>query len=214
MSSNIYTFDIDGTLFDTKPGIISALNEVLQIYGKAPILCDENKYIGPPINFSLLNFFSFSEHDADVAAGLYRKIYVEKYICYSELYPCIYNLIKELKNKNNKIYIASMKTKIQVDRLLEIYGLENFFDGIYCGKDDGSLNKKDMLSMIRSMNDTIDKFVMIGDHESDYLAAKKNGFVFISADYGYGDIADKPDCFHVTNSAELFSLLHEQNISI
>ena len=43
-------FDVDGTLFDTREGIIQALNYVLKVYGRAPIeKSDESKYIGPPV---------------------------------------------------------------------------------------------------------------------------------------------------------------------
>ena len=50
-------FDVDGTLFDTRDGIIQALNYVLRIHGRSEIkIEDDAKYIGPPIKKSLMEF--------------------------------------------------------------------------------------------------------------------------------------------------------------
>ena len=51
-------FDVDGTICDTKNGIIKALNYVLNMYGKSFISHDnEDLYIGPSIKESLMKLW-------------------------------------------------------------------------------------------------------------------------------------------------------------
>ena len=74
-------FDIDGTIFDTKQGIIACLNDVLLSNGDEPIISEEeNRYIGPSIKDSLMRFNGYSEKLAIASTKLYRERYVDYFI--------------------------------------------------------------------------------------------------------------------------------------
>ena len=80
MKNCCIVFDVDGTLFDTKNGIIKTLNYVLKEFGKDAIdPQDEDKYIGPPIKKSLMKYQCMEDMEADEATILYRRNYVECY---------------------------------------------------------------------------------------------------------------------------------------
>ena len=91
-------FDVDGTLFDTREGIIQALNYVLKVYGRAPIeKSDESKYIGPPVKKALIEYQGMDEVEAEEATDLYRRCYVEIFIGESALYDGTLETLATLK---------------------------------------------------------------------------------------------------------------------
>lgn len=181
-------FDIDGTIFDTKDGIINCLNDVLMSYGKPQISTEEqDKYIGPAIKDSLIKFNDFDEALAIEATAQYREKYVQKYVKDSKPYPGLENLLHDLKNKEVKRCIATMKTRNQVDQLLKIFEMTEMFDTIETARYEGGYTKFDMLESIKSKYYGSD-FVFVGDTNGDYEASIKAGILFVYASYGYGNI--------------------------
>ncbi len=204
-------FDIDGTLFDTKNGIIAALNEIINIFHGDSITDKlQNQYIGPPIYNSLMKYQKFDETLALKATELYRKIYVDKYIVTSTPYPSLNEVLTELKNHGYSLAIATMKTQEQVDTLLEIFGLSQAFDSIHCASHDGNLHKSDMLTAIKQEINA-EQYFMVGDTIGDYLAAVSvDGYEFIYAEYGYGHITGNMTIKYRISS--LHSLLELRNL--
>ena len=59
---DILLFDLDGTLFNTKPGIVNCVQYALADYG----IFEDNpdnleKFIGPPLHQSFQMFYGFDE---------------------------------------------------------------------------------------------------------------------------------------------------------
>lgn len=206
---SIFVFDLDGTLADTKPGIIKALNYVLHVNGQPEIETgDEDKFIGPPIKESLKKYYNFSEEKAQSAAELYRNIYVREYICESKLYDGLKTMLNYLRESNAVIGIATMKTQSQTDAFLKLFDMEYYFDVIKTANTSGNITKSNMLEDIwESYHEECDCFYMIGDTIGDYMAAEKAGFIFISADYGYGDMTNIR-CIHISKILELTRVLN------
>ena len=181
-------FDIDGTLFDTKQGIIACLNDVLRSNGdKAINSDDENKYIGPSIKESLIRINGYSEAKATSATKRYREIYVNRFISLSVPYEGLAELLKTLNNNGSHISIATMKTYKQVERLFELFNIKSFFTCIETAKEEGGYTKADMLNSIKTKYPE-DELVFVGDTIGDYKAAKEININFIFASYGYGNI--------------------------
>lgn len=180
-------FDIDGTLFDTKVGIIAALNETIKRYGGNRIDdTDGNKYIGPPISVSLTKYQHFNPEIAKEATDYYRKIYVEKYVKKSTLYEGTEEVLSDIKKNGNCICVATMKTYAQIKALLEKSNIRSFVEIVECAADDGSKSKALMLKQIKSKVKA-DAYYMVGDTMSDYEASSENGYQFVFASYGYGN---------------------------
>lgn len=184
--NKVIVFDVDGTLFDTKKGIIKALNQVLQENNCSLILkVEENKYIGPSIKSSLMKWFKFNEDEAEKLVLLYRQYYVDKYIFDSKPYKNIICVLQKLYENNFILCIATMKTNKQILKLLKIFSLSKYFSVVEAAAEDGSISKSDMLYKIKSKFHNA-CFYMVGDTEGDYLAAKSQDFIFLYALYGYG----------------------------
>lgn len=181
-------FDIDGTIFDTKPGIIDCLNDVLNYYNLELINeWEQDKYIGPSVKDSFINYHGFDERKADEAAKMYREKYVCSYIEKSVPYDGLLDVIRYIKFHKYKLCIATMKTKKQVDTLLELFTLDNDFDCIETAREEGGYTKSEMLQNIKNKY-VNSEYIFVGDTNGDYKAALLADIRFIYAEYGYGNI--------------------------
>lgn len=208
MEKSVFIFDLDGTLADTKPGIVKALNYVLKANQLDIIHEDEgSKFIGPPIKNSLIKFYGMSEEMACRCTELYRKVYVEQFIQDSELYPGLYDVLESLKLAGSVLSIATMKTMPQVDAFLNCFGLSEHFSIIKAASPSGDITKTDMLLEIRKLYDEkYNRFYMVGDTIGDYKASINAGCEFIAADYGYGDMGSI-DCKHISYLMDILNFL-------
>ena len=206
--SKVVVFDVDGTLFDTKPGIIKAINDVLNGFGMGCInATDEDKWIGPPIRDSFKKISGMSNEQAEEATKRYRRIYTEIYISESFLYEGMENVLNRLKSDGAHLCIATMKTKEQMDRLLSLKNMINVFEVVETAALDGSKSKVEMLDMIKNKFINSKYFYMVGDTVSDLEAANKAGFSFIEVDYGYG--LKKDFCYCAT---DILKYIFDENI--
>ena len=199
-------FDVDGTLFDTLPGIYDALEEVFEKYSVGFFdRANGMRFIGPPIKESLKKYEGLSDTLAENATLYYREVYVEKHIAKSSLYDGVLELIADLKKEGYGISIATMKTRNQVERLLDVTTVDKqLFDFVETALDNGDNNKSEMLTKIKSESGN-DFLVMIGDTEGDRKAAEEAQVKFIGVTYGYGFRPDKKYDFPVVNNVDELS---------
>lgn len=206
-TEKVVVFDVDGTLFDTKPGIIKTLNEVLSIFGKTPISSlDEDKWIGPPVRESFKKYSKMNDEQAEKATQLYRKIYVDKYISDSTLYDGMAEVLEYFRKMNFLICIATMKTFEQIERLLSLKNMADFFNIVQTASSDGSKTKADMLGEIRKNYGEESNYYMIGDTMGDFIAAEKSNYNFIAVLYGYGTFNNTNEFIKIDNPKQLISL--------
>ena len=201
-------FDLDGTLADTKPGILKALNYVLRETESSEIKKeDEDKIIGPPIKDSLIKYYGFTEEQAQKGTELYREIYIKRFIGESMLYDGLIDILYNLKRASFTIGIATMKTRPQVDAFLRIFEIKDYFDVIKTAVPSGEVTKTMMLNEIKSIYvDHCDEFFMIGDTLGDYAAAQNAGYTFVAADYGYGDMSNI-NCLHISKLSDILKII-------
>ena len=207
---NVVIFDVDGTLADTKTGIILALNDTLKEAGLKKIIPEkEDLFIGPPIKKSLMDQLHLEENKAEMLTMRYRELYVSHCIEESVLYDGAIDVLQFLKEYDYIIGIATMKTKSQLDRLLDMFSLEKYFDIIKTASESGKVTKKDMLRDIRvKLDDGYRKMYMVGDTRGDWKAAMTNDYCFISADYGYGDMQNIEGS-HISRLNDMITLMKE-----
>lgn len=209
----IIIFDVDGTMADTKNGIIFAINEVLEKSG-LPTLSnsDYDKYIGPPIKSSFITYQNMPNQKAEACTQLYRKLYVEKYIEQTVLYEGTVDVFEYLEQHNYYMCIATMKTFPQMERLFQLFDIEKYFDLVKTADEQGMKNKAILVNEILDYFKVKEKqsIYLVGDTESDYKAAKENNVNFVAADYGYGRI-DRDDCVHIQSIRQLIHILNGEN---
>jgi Predicted phosphatases len=108
-------FDLDGTLTESGPGIIKAVQYALNKMGCPE--ADPQKlrfFIGPPLLDSMLRFRPFSQEEAEKAVELYHAYYCKEGIFDNRVYPGIRQMLKDLRASNVKLAVASSKPEILV----------------------------------------------------------------------------------------------------
>jgi phosphoglycolate phosphatase len=140
---SVCLFDLDGTIADSSRGIteaaLYALNKMdKRIIDKKELL----KFIGPPLDYSFMNFYGMDRDDAAKAITFYREYYGKKGVMENEIYPGIEEMLAALKSAGIKLILATSKPEVFAKQILAQLGLERYFDAAVGGNLDGSRTKK------------------------------------------------------------------------
>lgn len=186
-------FDLDGTLMNTKAGILKSLDCVIESRGY-PQLSEERKkkFIGPPMFQSLRSEYGLSDDEAYSAAQEFRDLYAGDYCLMARTYPMMRTLLTSLKHEGCKLSVATYKREDVANRILAHFKLDPYFDAIYGSDFEGRLSKKDIIE--KAMNHVGVRpanTVVIGDSKSDGAAANQIGVKFIAVTYGFGFNSEK-----------------------
>jgi len=181
-------FDLDGTLLNTKVGIVSSLIEMTSNLNLSQIPeCDYNRFIGPPIEQSVREYYGFDELQTREAAMMFRKIYAEKHLFDAVPYENILDTLAKLKDSGLNLAIATYKRHDYAEKAIKYFGLDKYCNP-YIGSDTDSRTTKTaiILACISKMNANVLRTVYIGDTEHDRIGAKEANIDFIGVTYGFG----------------------------
>jgi len=181
-------FDLDGTLTDSKEGIVSSLKYSLK---KFDIELPENKlvnYIGEPLKKIYAEILS-TEDEKKISDAIlyYREHFKKEGISKNRLYDGVEELIKKLFSYDADIFLATIKPTEFAKIVLKNFSLLDYFKGVVGTKFDGGNSSKEELIGLVLQNYSLEKekTVMIGDRESDYLGARYNKIDCFIVGYGY-----------------------------
>lgn len=188
-------FDLDGTISESAAGIRESLEYTIAKLGKpVPDLSDYTLYIGPPLLDTFRNICHFSEEVSREGVEIYRSYYNEKGKYANKAYNGMKELLENIKAQDCKVSVCSSKYEAFAKEIIEILGLEKYFDAV-CGSTlDGSRkDKKDLIpyaveSLGGSLEAERESIVMIGDTYFDARGAVQTGVDFIGVTYGYGSV--------------------------
>jgi phosphoglycolate phosphatase len=195
-------FDFDGTLFNSKKGIVSAVKYSLNHFD-IPVPDDDTlqTFIGPPLGHSFQKHFGLSKEDAYAAIAKLREYYGDKGIFESELYEGIDEILKSLKNRSLKVGIATAKPTVYTHQILEHNKLSHYFDTVRGSSLVGELFPKEQ-TIGEALQDfgissydeqSKSKTVMIGDTIYDIKGAHHHQIPSIAVNYGFGKKQDLLD---------------------
>lgn len=211
---NTILFDLDGTLTDSEPGIINAIEYALKKYGiEMENKADLRKFLGPPLKESFMQFCGFSEEKAEQAVEFYREYFREKGIFENNVYQGVVELLEALKAQNKRLIVATSKPEPFTFRILEHFDLLKYFDFVAGSNMDNTRCKKDevIAYALNSCGITdLQSVVMIGDREHDIIGANKVGIASIGVLYGYGDLQEleTADATYIAkNTREIYEIV-------
>ena len=211
---NIILFDLDGTLTDPKVGITKSVRYALRHFGiYADDLDELCKFIGPPMRKSFKEFYGFDDEAANRATEKYRERFLEKGIYENVMYGGIDVMLKNLKASDKTLFLATSKPTEQAERVLEHFGLAEYFSFVSGAELDGERSEKwEVIQYALERNDIRDRdaCIMVGDRKYDITGAKSAGIDSVGVLYGYGGLAELSDAgadYIVKNVAELTELL-------
>ena len=195
-------FDLDGTVTDPMQGITRSVAYALNHFG---IVVNDLRelcpFIGPPLKDSFIEFYQFTEVQAEEAVKKYRERYSETGLYENEVYPGMAELLEQARRKGYQLMMATSKPDVFAGLILGGSGL------------DGSRHTKaDVIEYVIRENGITDlsKVVMIGDRKHDIIGAKAVGIDSIGVLYGYGDREELMTAgadYIVEDIEELMSLL-------
>lgn len=213
-------YDLDGTLWESGPGITKAVQTALRACGiDEPDPDNLTSFIGPPLNVEFKRRYHFDDEETAKAIAVFRSYYDEKGIYENRLYPGVKKMLKDLKEAGICIGAASSKPQPLVDRLMDYFEIRQYFD-VLVGSDpqdelknkSGSDSKSAIVAtaLAKAGNPDRKHTAMVGDRFYDMEGAAANGCVPVGAGYGYakeGELAAAGAVFTAKDVPELENFL-------
>ena len=201
-------FDLYGTLTDPKEGITKAVQYALKKHGIEVENRNElEKFIGPSLKYSFMEFYSFSEEQALQAIEDYREYFKPIGLYENEVYPGIVALLEELHSRGMKLFIATSKPTVFASQIAAHFNMDKYFTEIVGSQLDGTRVEKDEVIgyILEKYNLTQkDHIIMVGDRKFDILGAKKHGLQTIGVSYGYSEDneLEEAGAFYIADTVE------------
>lgn len=190
----IVIFDIDGTLIDSRPGVISSLMHVAENVGvRVGSRESLNSCVGPPLAQVFSDRWKLDGDGVQHAMRLYREHYLSAGVLDSRVYDGIVGLLRRLRCANASLAVATAKPASEATSLLKAHRLDDYFlvvEGAVDHGDTGAGHKKVVveraLDRLRSDAPAVRPGIMVGDRKFDVMAARECGLTPIGVLYGYG----------------------------
>lgn len=177
-------FDLDGTLTDPYVGISRSIQHALDEL-RVDHPADFRWCIGPP----LLDTFATLVGDArsDHALQIYRERFSEIGWQENTVYADIELVLRTLSQRGHPLYVATSKPWIYANRILEHFGLAQYFVDIFGSELSGErTDKTELLAYALRRHPQEMPATMIGDRRHDMLGAINNRLTPVGVSYGFG----------------------------
>ena len=213
---DIILFDLDGTLTDSKDGIINSVLNALNHFGIQAERDHLLPFVGPPLHESFRDYYGFGPEQIRTGTEKFREYFSEKGWLENALYPGIEDFLKELKAAGKTLAVATSKPEQFAKRILEHFGLAQYFDHI-CGapmNEQQGARKAKVIKNVLSYYGYAADAVMVGDRKHDVAGAHEAGLPVIGVLYGYGDRVELENAgaeYVVEDLEELKKLLLRDN---
>ena len=189
-------FDLDGTLVDTAPDLINALNFILAREGMAPVpLASARNLIGAGVRRMLergLELDGRTASPADVTR--LTDDLVEYYAAHiadqSRPFDGLEAALDDLQAGGYRFAVCTNKLEWLSKRLLEQLGLSARFSAV-CGGDTFGVSKPDpaiLRQTVARAGGDMSATVMVGDAGPDIGVARRAGIPVIGVTFGYTEV--------------------------
>jgi phosphoglycolate phosphatase len=181
-------FDLDGTLTDSKPGIVGCLRKVLDdrnMGDQGPL----DRFVGPPVEEWARELLpDGSEEERVVLARDYRACYDGEGWKNNSVFAGVREMLIALHKLGFPLYVCTSKQQHFAVRILDLFELSGLFTAIYGDKAEyASHSKGDLLAkLLREQSINPLAAWMIGDRIHDIEAAHANQVRCVAAGWGYG----------------------------
>lgn len=188
-------FDLDGTLLDSAPGILSSLHSVTQQLISSSFSEDDLRpYIGSGLREIFPVLLDTNEPEIiEEAVRLFREHYLASGMYVAKPFPGIIDVLSKLKESGlYNMYIATAKYRSAAIEVAKAFKIDKYFNEVY-GPEAGGLydDKADLVEYIVGRHSIkAEDACMIGDRRHDILAAKRNNIRAVGVTYGYGTLPE------------------------
>jgi phosphoglycolate phosphatase len=186
-------FDLDGTLIDTAPDLLAAVNAVMAAEGRGAIELPTLRHLVGHGARTMLEHALLNTGPAVPPERLAQLVddflnhYRGNIAAASVPFPGVVETLEALKAQGAALGICSNKPHDMTELLLGTVGLTHFFGSIH-GAGRNAKNKPDAMhlnAVIHELGASRDNSVMVGDSATDVAAARAVGVPVIVMSYGY-----------------------------
>jgi phosphoglycolate phosphatase len=187
---SLIVFDLDGTLVDSERDLAESTNEMLSIYGVAPLPVDAvAMMVGEGARMLVRRALAAAEVDADETEALtrFRDVYDRRLLDHTRPYPGIVEVLR-IAVARAPLAVLTNKPEAPSRRILEAFDLASIFKTIV-GGDSGFPRKPDpagLQHLMASANVPAERTLVVGDSMIDVETARRGGAALCVARYGFG----------------------------
>lgn len=219
---SVFFFDVDGTLFSSETILEPVYRQAVEIYNQkhaTSIPLPSYEQIIPFIGYTVKQIFEgvfpqLEDQQREELSNLVLDIFVER-IQNGEghHYDGVRETIKFLHSKGYKLFTASNGRRAYIEAILKANRIHGYFLEIPAIDNREIHTKGDIIAYIlKKYRFSPESCVIVGDRDSDRIAALQNGIYYIAATYGHG----KPEEHHqailkiasIRELMEYFSFTH------
>jgi phosphoglycolate phosphatase len=189
-------FDVDGTLADTAPDLMGALNFVLAREGVAPSPVAAARRLLGAGGRALIQR-GFAESGRAIDAATLERLFVDFLAHYNAhiadgttLFPGVIACLDRCAAAGWRLAVCTNKMEHSTKLLLGKLGVLDRF-AFVCGQDTFGIGKPDpkpFVETVRAAGGVLESAVMVGDSKTDVAMARAAGAPVICVDFGYTDV--------------------------
>ncbi len=186
-------FDLDGTLWDSLPGITRSLAHALEALDlEVPSEAELAANVGPPLP-EMLAAFGVPEARLDEGRVIYRERYARLGEFECQLYEGAIELLDDLRKTGRALGTATSKGIEPTERMLVHFGLAQRFDVVagapMLGR--GHLKADVVADALARLGDPAPETVtMVGDRHYDVVGGRTLGLRTVAVTWGYGSMEE------------------------
>lgn len=185
--------DFDGTLVDSAPDLVAALNRVLDDLDHAPVPFERfRQHAGAGAKRLLIQAFEENgRHLGDDEAMPHVQSLIEYYRAaqteQARPFPGVIATLEIFRDADVALAVCTNKPDASTRELLDHFGMSAFFGAVLCG--DTVTAKKPDPAHLHEALDALgvrpERAVMVGDSAADVDAARDAGIASVAVAYGY-----------------------------
>ena len=171
-------FDLDGTLTDSREGIVHCVRETILGYGD-PVPEEETllRFIGPPLQDSFIRFCGYSAEKAAEAVERFRLIYEPVGQYENRAAPGMEAVMARLKARGRILALASSKPENLCVSICQRFGFTPHLTALVGSPPHGDWEKEDVVrETLRQLGvEDPAQALMVGDRKFDVCGARACG---------------------------------------
>ncbi len=184
----LIAWDFDGTLVDSRPLIEAGMAHALDALGlPRSVMAEWLKYVGLPVEAGIRNTFGPLGLDYDVVLKAYRSFGHVDHEYLLQPFEGIPGLLAELRERGQRMAVATSKRTVPLMRQLARFGWDTFFEPIVTPDDvvNGKPHPESLELILRRTGLTPAEVLMVGDTPFDLDMARAAGVPSLAVGHGF-----------------------------
>jgi phosphoglycolate phosphatase len=183
-------FDLDGTLTDSRPGIMASMRYALNVIGRESPSDDALlRFIGPPTHDAFRELLGSDDVELNTRTiAVYRERYATLGLFENSVYPGVSAGLAELRAAGFTLAVVTSKPEVFAKRIIDHFELAPHFKRVYGSELSGVRSHKGELiaHVLASEGLRGADAWMFGDRMHDIRGAKQNQVNAAGVLWGYG----------------------------